>query len=396
MSRWLALSLLAAACSSERVVRNDLPWEGDAWTGGRARFAIDKAALAIVTNNASDSVSLLDLSKNEVVATVPVDVDPLAVDGPHHAVVDAAGEFVYSPFAYPRDGAGLGPHAEHGASKTPGLLVKLRVSDLSRVGMVTVENNPGDVVMTPDGKRLVVSHFDLQRAIDGLAARKPLAELRAQLVFVDTATMTRVASPAPCVAGHGMAVSSSKLYLACYGEDAIAVVDLADPKVSELIPLGAAPSTPPNVVFGPYFVVLAGDELVVSETEGKGLRVIDLASRKTIRRAALSGAVFGPAFVPAADPTVDKDAWLAPVQSPDQLVKIDAATFTVQKVRTFAAGECERPHQVSRHAGRAWLVCEGDHVAPGKVLEIDPRTLETLRSLEVGAYPDVIAFPEGT
>jgi len=388
----VALVAALAGCSSENVVRNDLPYQGDAWVESRASHVIEKSSLAVVTNNLSDTVSLLDLSKNSVVATVPVDIDPLAVDGPHHAVVDANAEFLYAPFAYPREGAGLGPHAEHGSSQVPGILVKLRVRDLARVGTLTVENNPGDIVMTPDGKRVIVSHFDLLRAIDGLKAKKPLAELRAPLVIVDTATMSRVASPAPCVAGHGMAVTNAKLYLACYGEDAIAVVDLNDPKTSELIPLGAAPSVPPDVVFGPYFVTLgpSGNEVVVSETEGKGFRQIDLATKKTTQRAALAGAVFGPAL------TRDGASWLVPVQSPDQLVAVDATTFAVKKTRAFTADTCQKPHQIVRRGDRYLLVCEGDHVKPGKIVEVDPSTLETIRSFDVGVYPDVIAFPEGS
>ncbi|MBL8717906.1 MAG: hypothetical protein JNL79_18145, partial [Myxococcales bacterium] len=97
-------------------------------------------------------------------------------------------------------------------------------------------------------------------------------------------------------------------------------------------------------------------------------------------------------FGPAA--TTD-GAWLVPVQQPDELVRVDATTFTVTKTRVFTKEECLRPHQVARRAGRFFLVCEGDHVGSSKVLEIDPVALEPVRTFAVGAYPDVIAFPAG-
>lgn len=200
--------------------------------------------------------------------------------------------------------------------QVPGVLLKLRVRDMSRVATLTIENNPGEIVLTKEGKRAFVSHFDLARVIAGLSAKKPLAELRAPIVFVDTATMTRITAPAPCVASHSMTLSpdDKTLYLACYGEDAIGIVDIATAK-TELVPLGAAPAVPPDVTFGPYFVALAGDAIVVAETEGKALRSIDLATRKTTFRTPLGGAVFGPA-------RTAEGKWIVPVQTPDKLVTL--------------------------------------------------------------------------
>ncbi len=387
-----ALGLVS--CSSEERVTRDLPYEGEAWPETRPSWTIPKSSLAVVTNNASDTISLLDLAANAVVATAPIDLDPLANDGPHHAAIDASGEHLYAPLAYPAPTGDLGPHAQHGASQIPGVLVKLRVRDLARVGEVGLDTNPGDVMLTPDGSRVIVTHFDLARAINGLGIGRPLPELRSAVTIVDAATMTKLAAPRPCVAAHGMATSKDgkKLYLACYGEDAIGVLDLDDPaKPAELWPLGPAPSVPPDISFGPYFVTLApsGDALIVSETEGKSLNVVDLATKKSIARVPLDGAVFGPAS------TADGAIWLVAVQGPDKLVAIDGATWTPIKSRSFTKAECEKPHQVVRHGARWFGGCEGDHGAPGRVLEVDPSTLDTVRAFEVGAYPDVLAVPLG-
>jgi sugar lactone lactonase YvrE len=80
---------------------------------------------------------------------------------------------------------------------------------------------------------------------------------------------------------------------------------------------------------------------------------------------------------------------LVPLQSPDGLARID----TRAPSRVAYGDECKKPHVVRvAPDGRAYVVCEGDHVAPGAVLEVDPVTLATKKRWEVGVYPDGIAF----
>ncbi len=378
------------ACSSETT--RDLPYTGRAFTETRALHGIPRESLAIVTNNQSDTLSLLDLAANKTVVDAPVDLDPIATDGPHHLAISPDGEFLYLPLAYPAPAANLGPHGQHGAAVLPGILVKLRASDLSRVAALTVESNPGDVVLTPDGTRAIVSHFDLKRARDGLLKGLPLEELRAPLVIVDTASMTRVAAPRPCVAAHGAVVdrAGKRAYVACYGEDAIAEVKLDEPSfASELWPLGGAVARPTEISIGPYFVALDPTEtmLVVTSTERGEMRVMHRATRTSIASVAIRGAAFGP----QAD--ADGKTWLVAAQNPDALYDVDAASWTVTRTRSFTADECLKPHQVARLRDRWFLVCEGDQKAASVVLEIDRATLGTVRSFRVGAYPDMIALP---
>ncbi len=395
MMRARVLLLLLAACTAAPE-RRDVPYDGAPWTSPRPEHPIDKAVVAVVTNSGSDTISLLDLGSNAVVATMAVDLDPIDNDGPHHAVIDPAGEFLYSPFAYPVPTLALGPHSGHGESNTPGVLVKLRMRDLGRVAALTVSDNPGDVAMTPDGAIVIVSHFDLKRATQGMAKGAALEALRAPLSIVSADKLKLLAEPSPCIAAHGMAMSKDgkTLYLACYGEDAIGKIGLSNPAVPtvELLPLGPTLVRPP-ISLGPYFVTLSDDGalLVVSESDGKALRRFDLSTNKTTARLPLPGSVFGPAM------TEDGAAWLVPVQQPDSVVRVSTATFTDEKTRPLTKAEgCERPHQIARRAGRYFLVCEGDHVGNGSILELDPVTLATIRTFNVGAYPDVIAFPMGS
>jgi hypothetical protein len=72
---------------------------------------------------------------------------------------------------------------------------------------------------------------------------------------------------------------------------------------------------------------------------------------------------------------------------------VNVAENRLEKRVTYTQEECKSPH-VARMAkdGRVYLVCEGDHVAKGTVLEIDPKTLETKHRWTVGVFPDGIAF----
>ena len=82
-----------------------------------------------------------------------------------------------------------------------------------------------------------------------------------------------------------------------------------------------------------------------------------------------------------------------PWQSPDGVARIRAFGAGPDAKRSFTGDECVKPHEaVVSHSNRIFLVCEGDHVAPGKLLELDAGSLATLAELEVGVYPDRLAI----
>jgi hypothetical protein len=86
-----------------------------------------------------------------------------------------------------------------------------------------------------------------------------------------------------------------------------------------------------------------------------------------------------------------------PAQSPDSISLIDVAGGNQEIARRdFTGDQCRLPHVADvLDDTRVLLVCEGDHVGPGKVLVLDAETLETKVDTEVGIYPDGIAkvFP---
>jgi hypothetical protein len=117
--------------------------------------------------------------------------------------------------------------------------------------------------------------------------------------------------------------------------------------------------------------------------------VIDEVTHQRLQHITLAGTPFAPDEGPIAN------QWFVPTQSPDQLVVVDAAKGTVVSTRSFAAGACQKPHQIDALGARQFLTCEGDHASPGVVLELDSASLATLRSFTVGVYPDIISFAGG-
>jgi DNA-binding beta-propeller fold protein YncE len=215
----------------------------------------------------------------------------------------------------------------------------------------------------------------------------------AHLVVFDAKDMKRVGDRAVCVAPHGITIAKDDrtAYVACYGSDELAVVDLAsDGFPTSRIPLGATQGVPGVPRFGPYSATLSPDEtqVVVADLEGQDIRVLDRATKRFLpeKSVPLAAKAFMPAFV-------DAHTLLVPMQSPDGLARIDLDHAKVERRTSFPKEQCALPH-VARVAkdGRAYLVCEGDHRTPGSVLEIDPATLAVKKAWKVGAYPDGLAF----
>lgn len=364
-------------------------------TPGKA-IAIPPARAAYVTNNGSDSVSVIDRD-GDAVDTVPVDVDPEAREAPHHLAIDSTTKNVFVALAFPPDLSPQkkkkDPHAGHGNADDLGRLARLDLTTLAVKETRDVEENPGDVVLTHDKKRVLVTHYDMKRAMT-VAAKgggSP-ATMFASVIVFEAASMRKLGARPVCVAPHGIAVTKDDktAFVACYGSDELAVVDLAgDTFGIARHPLGASPGVPGVPRYGPYSATLSPDEslVVVADLEGQDLRVFDRADKRFMEKTIpLSSKAFMPAFV-------DGRTLVVPMQAPDGIARVDVDLSKVEKRMTYPKDVCALPHAVRQAKdGRVYLVCEGNHTAPGSVLEIDPVTLAMKKRWQVGVYPDGIAF----
>jgi DNA-binding beta-propeller fold protein YncE len=226
------------------------------------------------------------------------------------------------------------------------------------------------------------------------AAGQAPSKMFAALQVWDARSLALVASRPLCVAPHGVTTTRDDrvAIVACYGSDELAVVDLTAPSLpSARYPLGAAPGVPGAPSYGPYSATLTPDEkrVVVADLEGMDVRVFDRDEKQFLpdKTVSLGARAFMPAF--ARD-----GALLVPLQSPDGIVRIDVDRGAITARATLGA-ECKSPHAAAvAKDGRAYVVCEGDHVGPGAVVEIDPATLQIVHRWVVGVYPDGIVFGE--
>lgn len=391
LSLYLALASIGAckSCDKGEAARPH------ATTAGKA-IAIAPAHAAYVTNNGSDTIGVLDRD-GEAVDAVSIDLDPDAHEAPHHIAIDGAAKRAFVALAFPPEAAKKkpkDPHASHGNAAGLGVLAQLDLATLAVKETADTAENPGDVVLTHDRARVLVTHFDMKRAMD-VAARGGAspATMFAELLVFDARTMKRLGGRAVCVAPHGVAVTKDDktAFVACYGGDELAIVDLgADGLPTTRQPLGAAPGVPGVPRYGPYSATLSPDEavVVVADLEGQDLRVWDRKDERFGATIPLAAKAFMPAFVA---PRV----LIVPLQSPDGLARVDLDKGKAVARASFPKDVCALPHVVRvAKDGRVYLVCEGDHVAPGTVLEIDPESLAMKKKWTVGAYPDGIAFGE--
>lgn len=395
-SKYWAFALLLSACS-DSVIEPEKQYfydayEGDAFPSRRPELGIPKGGMGVVSDSLSDTLSFIDVEQGKRFASYPIGRDPVTIDGPHHVVVDQSGGFVYTALSYPTISGQTGPHSAHGSALVPGYVQKLSLKDLSLVGQVRVESNPGDIAISEDGQRVLVSHFDLNRA---LANPGFLEAARADLALIDPDSMLPLGSPDPvkiplCIAPHGMVLSrpgGGTVYVACYGEDSLAIVDLENGYKIDRIDVGADPAAY-NPVYGPYAMVLSpdGSVIAVSNTVSKDVRFFDVASKsfdfaKNIKTV---GAPFFAAY------SGDGSRLYLPTQLPDELFVIDVLNGnSVIMSRQFKENECLRPHVVAALGNDVlFLVCEGDWKSPGRVLKLDAAGLNTIETIEVGIYPD--------
>ncbi|MBK6460390.1 MAG: hypothetical protein IPF92_05200 [Myxococcales bacterium] len=342
-----------------------------------------------VTNNGSDSLSVIDRD-GVTVTNVPLDIDPDAREAPHH-LGQAPGGDMFVALAFPPEGASptkKKPHAGHGVSTSPGRLARLLPGSLTVRATRDVDENPGDVVVSHDGKSVLVTHFDMKRAMTVAAAGNASpATMFARLQVWSAASLELRAQRPLCVAPHGMALTRDDrtALVACYGSDELAAVDLTSPTLpTARYPLGGTPGVPGVPRYGPYSVTMVGDDsALVASLEGNDLRVFDLRARAFV--ASRTVPMGAKVFMPAVQGTT---VAYVPLQAPDSLARVDLAAGKVTAQVVKPIDECRAPHAFALAGDRPFVVCEGDHKTPGTVLEIDPNTLATLRRWTVGVNPD--------
>lgn len=384
---FVLLTLGTTACSDDPPRIVDVAYQGDAFPERRVAIERDGRRLAYVPNRRSDTISVLDLNEMEVVATVPVGRDPVDIDGPRHLVLDPDGELGYVVLSYPESTPGAHQVAQ-GATARAGYVEALRLSDLSVAGDLRVDSYATELAISDATGSLAVAHND-----PNLAAFNPdPEERRTNLVMVDTPTDieggdAKERRAKVCAAPSSLAFNAdgSRVFVGCIGEDTISVVD---PESGDVLSRVAAGTSAAN---RPYALVAdpMRERLLVSNQVPNVVNVFDMSDEpeplSTLR------VEFRPMFA-----TWLSDTTIAvPHQEPDGVSLFDVETSERLLDVWYDEQECKFPAELTVTSdARLLLVCEGNHYAPGALVELDPQTLEIQSRVEVGLYPERLTLLE--
>ncbi len=400
------IAVTTAGCGDTVVFDTDEPWtEDSSWPGiGDGKI--------MVTNSGDDTLSFLDPVTLEPEFAAATGRVPAEREGPHHGAASPDGAHYFVGISNTVPGSGSGPHGSHGTGTEDGYLLRYDSATGRLSGEVRVDLSPGDVRVSPDGRHVLQSHFDLvsiQEAADDDDEDTDPADVLSRLVVTDVETMDKVASIPVCPAAHGIAVppEGDMVFLACWASDEIAAVSLADlddPVITRVAVAGGGGGDPLSPQFGPYAAVASPDgaEVWVSNREGKALAVYDVESgaMDDARFTTLTSQPFFASF------SADGDHLFVPAQTPDALIVVERATGDVVNTIFFEDADCVLPHGSTLLADGDTLavVCEGVYkgdeaeLRPGTVLRIDVSTptapvLEEV--FDVGMYPDDLIVIEG-
>ena len=394
-----AVALATIAACTRHGDTNWIYSPGAHWPA-RSIMPANANGLLVTTNNLDDTLSFLDAQTLAPRATIPVGLNLVELEGPHHLVTSKDGQFLFIGLTETFPTSSAGPHGSHGSGTVPGYVVKMRLSDGAIVGQARVDRNPGDLVLSPDGAKLYVSHFDIKRILDQTAAGGTEDSKLSGIAVIDTATMNRDALVMVCPAEHGMAISpdGAKLYVTCYGSDSVAIVDLTQASLPHtVIPVGTTPGELPGTTsYAPYAATLSSDGRIVwlSCWNSGDLRALivssgqmNLAATQTVGGYPSFGAKWG-------DKTIFARQSGNPALADDHLVVLDAAGTIVSNF-VYPSSQCVNMHQarlVPGQDGKAFLVCEGNHVAKGSILRVDLGTGAVEATAQVGVFPDALSF----
>lgn len=402
MRRHLLALLALGACTGTDPQELDYAHD-TAWPSGPALPALGGGRI-VITNSLDDTVSLLDVDSMGSpdwgeLARVPVGLNPVELEGPHHAAFSPRGDYYYVGLSYFVPGAGSGPHGNHGSGTADGYALKLDARDNRLVGSVRVDRNPGDLILSADGRTLYQTHFDLLKIQD--AAKSGITDERkmdARLAILDADTMRRKAMVSLCPAPHAVRLSpdEKRAYAACISDEvAVVQLDTPTPTVIARVKMpGAGTVLAPK--HEPYALTISPTDgtLWVSSLKSHTVHHLNPESLTVRPERSIYGLRGAPMFGAV---SADGKTLYLPYQAVDAVAVIDTATSAIRGEIYLSEAGCLNVHQVElmpegRHA---LAVCEGDHLGPGTlhVLDLQAGAVgEVVKTVKVGIYPDSVGL----
>lgn len=409
--RWVpALALALAACSEDSgktdgvTPPDELEYaHPDPWPEGTVVPPPGPGGRILITNSLDDTLSLIELDTVgtpgfKELARVPVGLNPVELEGPHHTAVSPDGSAYYVGISNYVPGGGSGPHGTHGSGSKDGYCLKLDARTNRLMGSVRVDPNPGDLVVSRDGRTLYQTHFDTLKITEVARRGGTEREMNARLAIIDTATMARKAMVEVCPAPHAVRLSADErtAYIACWSDE-VAIVDLtATPPTVKRVKVAINAGTAVSPRHEPYALTLSPTtgEAWVSSMASRQVQVLNPTTGTMDATRTVQGLRGAPMFGTF---TSDGRTLYLPYQAVDALAVIDPATGTVLREVDLASAGCLNVHQVTltpdeRHG---LVVCEGDHQGPGTLHAVDLAGGKVVGTVQVGIFPDSVSILGG-
>lgn len=310
--------------------------------------------VVLVGLESEDAVAVVDPADG-VMRRIRVGVSAEEVEGVHALLVSPDEEHFYIALA-------------HGWPY--GSVWKFSTAKDSLAGRTEVGLFPATMAITPDGEWLFVANYNLHGdpRTDSVSA-------------IHTSTMTEAKRIPVCTKPHGMAASRDGrwIYVSCTRDDVLKRINVASLSVVDSTNVRTEADRAEGKVCYPAGLALSGDDetLFVACHKHGEVRVMPTDRFGTITDRIPTGE--GP-YLLRLDPTGER-LWV-PNRNGHTYTVIDVAERRAIATRPSSASH---PHTFAFGPdGTPYLSMESQGVAPAAVDVIDPETLETARSIEVG------------
>jgi YVTN family beta-propeller protein len=232
---------------------------------------------AFILNSGSDLMTVVDVETNKIMRQISVGVSP-SLEAPHFNRISPDGNFVYVTLI-----GGAGPAVE-----------KYRTDNYQLVGRTSLPIEPANLAVSPNGKRLLVTHWTTSGA--------------AKLSLIDTETMRPLDilnDPLGEILDrpHGVYYTNDNVtaYVTANNGNYVARVDMRNDVFQNVKKISVEPGRSPRSGrdINPYDCILSADEkkLFVVCDASHDLRVLDLTTDSVItiiRNEGINGIGKGP------------------------------------------------------------------------------------------------------
>ncbi|HUP01529.1 MAG TPA: beta-propeller fold lactonase family protein [Gemmatimonadota bacterium] len=336
----LGLCLLLAACATTETIGQESAGSGH---------------VLFVGLESEDAVAIVDPEAGAVIRKIPVGISTEDIEGVHALSVAPDGEHYYLSIA-------------HGFPY--GSIWKLTTAADSLVARTDVGLFPATIAITPDGTWLFVANYNLHG--------DPQTDT---VSVIHTPTLTEVQQIPVCTKPHGLVASNdgTAVYVSCTRDNVLKKISVRSLSVVDSTNMLTEADRTEDKVCYPAGLALSGDDekLYVACHRHAEIRVMATDQLGTITNRIPVGA--GPYLIKV-DPAGER--LYVPNRDDQSYSVIDLANEEVIATRPASA---THPHTFAFSPdGTVYLSMESHAVVPGAVDVIDPETLETVRSIEVG------------